>query len=395
MNVPQDPTRSKDPKSFDKCYWLIYYSVQGFLKQIKEEAQELSNKRDAINLLAEDTVNHSMKNKTREIKHLDIDSSPYFSLEVPLKTLQIRVSASLSPPQAPPQDIPDVINYTHWPWHQHSILDPEQIIHGLVATTVPETERFQFRLSPAPQPPTEECDDIANTVQAVVKLFWEESIHSPRVHHLLPPLLYLVEHEELHLPTIADPADMIADRDIAVTRVREKVFLNSISTDIPLHTPLTPPSLINTDSSLCLSPPSPPFLPSYPPADSVNHPSTCRVPTPPVCPHTPQVWPPSVPHLVTVFREYCAWHPPQLAEYPCIEDVPNPPPRPVQRIPITPDTTLYIRRPARPCSLPRVDLTGQLSPPQEPDLPDRRTSRGEDLFDQVRRTSRAFNTFLF
>ena len=39
-----DPSNSKDPSAFDKCYWLVYFSVQGFLKTIKEEKESESTK---------------------------------------------------------------------------------------------------------------------------------------------------------------------------------------------------------------------------------------------------------------------------------------------------------------------------------------------------------------
>ena len=37
----QDPLLSKDAKAWDKCYWLVYYAVQGFLRKIKEDIQEI------------------------------------------------------------------------------------------------------------------------------------------------------------------------------------------------------------------------------------------------------------------------------------------------------------------------------------------------------------------
>ena len=49
--------------------------------------------------------------KIKDLPILNIDPSPFFILEVPLKYSQKIISASLSPPQAPPDDIPDIINY--------------------------------------------------------------------------------------------------------------------------------------------------------------------------------------------------------------------------------------------------------------------------------------------
>ena len=399
----QDPTRTKDPKSFDKCYWLIYYSVQGFLKQIKEEAQEKTDKQDKKKLHIKDAINHNM-NRIKDLPILNIDPSPFFILEVPLQCSQKITPASLSPPQAPPDDIPDIINYSPpRPRHQLIIFDVDQIIPTVLPNAGTESEVFQWCLSP-PQAPTEDYDDIPNTVNNPVKIFWQEtgpesgvlslpSLHPPKYDHLLPPLHYHVDHDELLFPRTISPAHLLLDKSYNI-HDKKKIFLSSIITDISFQPPDTPPCTPLTIPIISMSPPSPPFLPSYPPQDTVNYPPSCNLNNHPVSPHITQLYyPPSPPQPRQLFTS----SPPQLVEYLNIEDIVNYPSLPaVNKIPITSDTMIvYMRRPTRPLTITRHALAQELSPPQTPDLPDKEIRRGEDLFDQVRRTSRAFNTFLF
>merc|ERR1712165_76174 len=71
----QDPVRSKDQSAFDKCYWLVYYSVQGFLKTIKEETEKALNIPSAIKYSeVEDVINKNSKGYKKKARKKSVSS---------------------------------------------------------------------------------------------------------------------------------------------------------------------------------------------------------------------------------------------------------------------------------------------------------------------------------
>ena len=120
--------------------------MQGFLKKIKEEAQEKEPKPiDKVEkkLQIEDTINQSSKfNKV--FSKLIIDPSPIFYLEVPAKTINLIITASLSPPQTPTNDILDVANFPPSSMQRVETCDVDQDIKIVWLSTMVETERFSF-----------------------------------------------------------------------------------------------------------------------------------------------------------------------------------------------------------------------------------------------------------
>ena len=348
----QDPTKSKDAKAFDKCYWLIYYSVQGFLKKIKEEAQEKEPKpivKVEKKLDIEDTINQSSKfNKI--FSKLIIDPSPIFYLEVPAKTINLIITASLSPPQIPTNDILDVANCPPRSMQRVETCDVDQDIKIVGLSRVVETEKFSFCLSP-PQAPTADSDDITNHLKKIKKIFWHEkksdnhgsqsllldSLHSPKCYYLFPPLHYVVDLDDLHPSHLPIPQDLLPDNNNKVVKHKGKVFfleiiVQPIVTDIPVQPPTIPPTSPPC-TTLSMSPPSPPFLPSYPPKDLIIYPSNGFPNNPEICAHPPILWSPAIPATITSLIDVFSITPPQLAEYPNIVDFVNCPPKHLYHVP--------------------------------------------------------------
>ena len=111
--VLQDPALSKDMKAWDRCYWLVYYGVQGFLKKIKEDSKEVKKetlkkkvKKSKPKLFDTQLPGH----KRSYHKNLDDPSIANPDLIIPdravvLTMLNIR-NLALSPPQQAHVDIP-------------------------------------------------------------------------------------------------------------------------------------------------------------------------------------------------------------------------------------------------------------------------------------------------
>ena len=102
-----DPSNSKDPSAFDKCYWLVYFSVQGFLKTIKDERES-----EATRNIIEDTINRNSKGLKKKPRKKSIQIEIHFCPAIELAdVLHQRPIFPLSPPNLElPSQVEDIVN---------------------------------------------------------------------------------------------------------------------------------------------------------------------------------------------------------------------------------------------------------------------------------------------
>ena len=396
-----DPSNSKDPSAFDKCYWLVYFSVQGFLKTIKDEKESESNKN-----IIQDTVNRNSKGFKRKTRKKSIQTEiQYFpSFESPDIIYQ-RPIFSFSPPSPEwteskiedivnkssqkrslvyQENIPDFLLYiplkTEATFNQrsfhHTVLTPPQVFVEFEA--IPDMLNYP--------PPQHSCCD--------------HDAHWPDVTYPIPPLIYNVDVRTEILPFSPAPAPATEGDDCVNTpqpvkwrhyfNDQDHVVLNLQDVEEGHH--IQDHHHHQSPPTFHLSAPGSPRLPHHD-QDTVNktpvtspHLSLCHHISPPG--HFP---PGDVSD--TKSRLNIELQPPQQALYIQIEDsyllnrsyskcVPN------HRI----SSSIFCKTPMIPPQV-RSPSIGFLSPPQSPEMPMRRESKVEDLFDQVRRHSRGLNFY--
>ena len=102
-----DPSNSKDPSAFDKCYWLVYFSVQGFLKTIKDEKESEFTKN-----IIEDTINRNSRGLKKKSRKKSIQTEIHFfqTFEIPDIPYQRTIFFFSSPSPEFPSQVEDIVN---------------------------------------------------------------------------------------------------------------------------------------------------------------------------------------------------------------------------------------------------------------------------------------------
>ena len=397
-----DPSNSKDPSAFDKCYWLVYFSVQGFLKTIKDEKESECNK-DII----QDTVNRNSKGFKRKTRKKSIQTEiQYFpSFESPNMIYQ-RPIFSFSPPtlELPESQIEDIVNKS---FLKRSLVYQENIQDFLLYIPLTTEAIFNQRsfhntvLTP-PQVYVE-VEALPDTLNypPPQHSYCDHDAHCPDVTYPIPPLIYNVDVRTEILPFSAAPAPAIEGED-CVNTPQPVIWRHYFNDQDPVglilqeieeghhiqdhHNHQSPPIFQ-------LSAPGSPRLPHHD-LDTVN---TASVTSPhlTLCHHIspPGHFPPDDVSDAISLRLNLELQPPQQALYIQVEDyylmnrsyskcIPN------DRI----SSSILCKTPMIPPQVrsPCIDF---LSPPQSPVMPMRRESKVEDLFDQVRRHSRGLNFY--
>ena len=388
----KDPVRSTDQSAFDKCYWLVYYSVQGFLKSIKEEKEKTAVKLVEV----EDVINKNssgFKKKPRK-KSIIPDLcfiSPFPSSDyLPPPPLQFALSQPL-----PVHDLPDRVNFTPSEKIQQTNVGVEQEIYCQPPVRVVETTRPSLLLSPPAQvhDDTEDCVNRLQGPPSHPPLDSGHQIDPPILHWLQPPppvfcrsdLRPLVPRTPPHIdqedhPNKPQPvsnrryhledtsSDRLAhfslyslEKDPGDCSVSSPEFLSRLSSPhLPRSASLRAPQHLRQQEIS-------PEVPYHPPADTWDHP-----------PHT---------ELITLLS------PPQAVIYSPAEDHVNFPSSKVKsyapQVKLTKPLVIRALRSVSPTSgLPSISS----SPPQAPEFLRENVNR-EDLFDQVRRHSRGIFFF--
>ena len=55
LDIP-DPLHFSDPKGYEKCYWMVYKSMRGLVKFLKEEEEAEARRRPKVIKLADPTI---------------------------------------------------------------------------------------------------------------------------------------------------------------------------------------------------------------------------------------------------------------------------------------------------------------------------------------------------
>ena len=392
-----DPTLSKDPSGFDKCYWLVYYSVMGFLKTLKEDQEKQNKKLQRKQIELDDIVNKSSKGLKKKPRKKEINKDINFvrlnpSLDLEYKKLQF----SLEHTDAQIEEVDDISNQK--PQNCTKIIFGDLIEVSLINETSENAANYNtddelkkiFRLFP----PELNIDNASDSVNFPHKDHQEtldkKPIQQPLVYYLYPPLHYLVDIKDL-LPFKHQPMPDLSQEEDKVNKpqpVSQRYYIDDVIF-IPVNEEISISSTATRqhNSLLLLSPPGSPTFPRSDP-DTVNHPqispdhnlSSCPISTNISC----------IPSKVTEYslnKRIFGISAPQLALYTYLEDDPRPKETIKFRKVSKSIPGISVMRPNVSVTLDkRPSLT--LSPPQSPLLPARRESKAEDLFDQVRRHSR-------
>ena len=114
LDIP-DPLNFTDPKGYDKCYWMLYKSIQNLIKLLKEEEEAEARRKPKIVKLADPTIFtitspsawQKQKLKSPDISFIEV-REPIVPEEIALVTLP---DINPSSPQSPPPEVTDDINY--------------------------------------------------------------------------------------------------------------------------------------------------------------------------------------------------------------------------------------------------------------------------------------------
>ena len=394
-----DPSSSKDPSAFDKCYWLVYFSVQGFLKTIKEEKESEFTKN-----IIEDTINRNSRGLKKKSRKKSIQTEIHFfqTFEIPDISYRRTIFFFSSPSPEFPSQVEDIVNKSS----EHRIISyQDNVYHSLLyiplITGAFSTQRsFQDPLLTPPQVCVEDVaiPDTLNCPQPFHDDCDHDS-HLPDVTYPIPPLIYNIDLRTELLPFSPAPSPDIESGEDTVNRpqpvTRRHYFEDQVLIILEnkgghllqgAHTAKSLPTFLR-------SPPGSPYLPRHD-QDTVNTPET----TPHLSLHhhiSPPVYLPPGDDTQDKSspRVNIKLLPPQQALYIELEDsylLNSSLLKSVSSTNIM--NSILFKRPTIPAHA-GSSLAGHLSPPQSPVLPVRRESRREDLFDQVRRHSRGLNFY--
>ena len=210
----QDPVRSKDQSAFDKCYWLVYYSVQGFLKTIKEETEKALNIPSAIKYPeVEDVINKNSKGYKKKARKKSV-SSYLLYIAPPAASDYVTWPHQLLP-LAGHHIVDDVADRVNPRPRGRIPLEDDPMEQGIVyepLVELVESFRPSFLLSP-PVPGVlevlEDIEDCVNPPEPGPSHPPSDAgllVEAPTLHHLLPPLIYYLDKTELiHLIPLKFP----------------------------------------------------------------------------------------------------------------------------------------------------------------------------------------------
>ena len=400
-----DPSSSKDPSAFDKCYWLVYFSVHGFLKTIKDEGQCESTK---INL--EDTINKNSRGLKKKSKKKSIQTEILYIpfCETPDENFQRQNFLFFSLPPEFPSQVEDTVNKVSQ-IQRRVYLESFQNHLLFFSSTMKDTVFHNYfpdvHLTPPHLCLEEIIEDVINNPQQKYD-HQEHDIHHLDVHYPIPPLLYNIDVMTDLLPFLTEqspdtehhgdcvnhpqpvrPRHYFEDQTLS-TKSKNSFLLSDWGQS------LQAPVIHQSCHLFHLSPPSSPHLPRHD-LDTINK-------TPMKSPH--QDYSPRVAHIIHCppgdipiqksLRVNIILDPPQQALYIYVDDKYLLNPRIIKCVSgASISNFASCQRPPPPQDTVRSTIQSILSPPQSPLLPMRRESKVEDLFDQVRRHSRGVNFY--
>ena len=401
-----DPSKSRDPSAFDKCYWLVYFSVQGFLKTIKDEKESEATKK-----IIEDTINRNskdLKNKPRK-KSVQTGITFFPAFESPDMVYQ-RPSFPLSPPIPEfPSQVEDIVNRSS---QKSRRVYQDKIQHSLLY--IPPTigaisiSRSIQNTSLTPPQVCVEVEVIPDTLNypQPLQTYREHNAHCPVVTYPIPPLIYIFDVRTEFLPCSPAPEPDIERGDDCVNMPQPVIlrqYFNDqdsqcvIMQEIMRCHHIQDPQHDQSHPTFHLSAPGSPNLLRHD-QDIVNKTSK-------ISPHqslyhyiSPPVFFPPVDNIsYKSLQLEIELQPPQQALYILVDDSYL-----LNTLSIKCVSNAHILSSIL-CKTPTIPPDKNvnyssytvvcLSPPQSPMMPMRRESKVEDLFDQVRKHSRGLNFY--
>ena len=393
-----DPSSSKDPSAFDKCYWLVYFSVQGFLKTIKDEKETTKN-------IIEDIVNKNSKGLKKKIRKKSIHTDiPYCQSSLIPDVTFLRPSISFLPSPCPdfPTQVEDIVNKSSEGQRRRYQDNFQNLLFYIPLSTygiISIQRSFQEPYLTPPQLPVEVevISDSLNYPQPQ-HTSCDPTPHWPDLTYPIPPLIDNIDIRTEILPFILAPSPFTEDTINIPQPVTARHYFDDQDAGcvMVIQESEGGPCVQASPLSIHLSPPSSPSLPRLDP-DTVNNTPMIRSHQILLHPISPPVFfpPGDDDNEKKSFRLNFERQPPQQALYLIIDDSYSMNLSYGKRVSCAHISSfVFYKRPTIIHKENRVESNlCRLSPPQSPLMPMRRESKVEDLFDQVRRHSRGVNFY--